>query len=271
MSPSAEESRAKTIVKPASLSGIGLHSGESCTIKFMPFHGKGIFFVHKGKRIPVLAEYVTGTDRGTTLGEVQTVEHVLSAVNGLGIDALEIELSANEPPIMDGSSAPFAEALLHAGFFEIARRKKVFSVTEHLCLQENDATLEVFPYNGFAVHFMVDFPVIGPQEFVFEGDYLSQVARARTFGYLDEVESLKKRGLAVGATLLNALVIGREGFVNTPRYADEPVRHKILDLIGDLALVGAEVRGKIVAKKSGHKLNVALAKKLREGFLKGEY
>ncbi|MBI5701497.1 UDP-3-O-[3-hydroxymyristoyl] N-acetylglucosamine deacetylase [Candidatus Saganbacteria bacterium] len=254
----------KTIADPVSLSGIALHSGQSSKLTFLPGNEVGIFFIYRGKKLPAIADYVTGTNRGTALGDIQVVEHVLSAVSGLGIGALDIELSTNEPPAMDGSAYPFAKALMSAGIREFEGKRQVVEIDSPIYLKDGGASIEALPYDGFEIKFMVDFPIIGYQEFTFSSNYLDEISQARTFGYLEELENLKKCGMAFGASTENALVLSRSGYVNSPRFENEPVRHKILDLIGDLELVGSDIKAKINAVKSGHKLNIALAKKIRE-------
>ncbi len=251
---------------PVSLSGIALHSGEKCTITFRPGKEKGIFFVVNGIRIPALAENVTDTVRGTSLKDAHVVEHVLSAVSGLGIGNIEIELTRKEPPAMDGSAEPFARALVRGGFSNI--QATPLTINEPIIIKDGESFIEAHPYNGFSVDFTIDFPAIGIQHFIYEDNYLRDIAPARTFGFIEELEALINQGLAKGASLDSALALSNQGYVNTPRFKDEPVRHKILDLIGDLSLVGAPIHAKIIAKKSGHKLNVALAVKLREILIK---
>lgn len=253
-----------TIKRPVSLTGVGLHSGKDSTVTFRAApENSGRVFSYKGFPIPALAENVTDTTRGTTLGNIQLVEHVLAAASGLGIDDLIIELNENEPPAMDGSAKLFFEALRSAGVQALSTDKNIVRIDREINLEESGASLKLIPFNGFAVHFVIEFPVIGRQEFSYNGDF-EVIAGARTFGYLSELEELKKKGLARGASLENSLAIDEGGYANPPRYPDEPVRHKVLDLIGDLALVGFPILGKIEAHRSGHKLNVALARRIRE-------
>ncbi|MFA4905787.1 MAG: UDP-3-O-acyl-N-acetylglucosamine deacetylase [Candidatus Margulisiibacteriota bacterium] len=254
----------QTIKSPVSLTGKGLHSGKLSTVTFRPSpENTGLIFSYKGFPIPALAENVTDTIRGTTLGKIKLVEHVLAAVSGLGIDDLIIELDENEPPALDGSAKLFYAALDSAGRVELSAEKSFVKINREFLVEEAGASLRLSPFDGFAVHFMIEFPVIGRQEFTYNGDFAS-IAEARTFGYLSELENLKKKGLARGASLENSLAVGQDGYANPPRFPDEPVRHKVLDLVGDLALVGFPIRGKIEAIRSGHKLNVALARRIRE-------
>lgn len=263
MSRSEGANPAKSIAKEVSLSGIALHSGKSSTITFCPSESGKIEFVYNGERIEAVPPNVRSTDRGTCLGEILTVEHVLSAVSALGLSSIKIILSENEPPALDGSSLEYYKALEKAGFLALPSSKKISHVKAEISVEEKGASIKVVPYDGFEINFMIDFPVIGRQEFCYSGNYLKDIAPARTFGFIEELDGLKKRGLALGATEKNALVLSEKGYINKPRFADEPVRHKILDLIGDLALVGAEVKAKIFAVKSGHKLNIELARLIR--------
>jgi len=247
------------------LSGIGLHTGQKTAINFFPAEeNSGIIFSYKNKKIPALAENVTDSKRGVSLGEIILVEHVLAAAAWAGLDNLLIELTSNEPPALDGSALPYFEAFRSSGAVEQNAPKRIFKVCEPIDIVENGARLTAEPSDGFRVDFMLDFPIIGRQEVRYDGDF-KQVAGARTFGLVEELDSLRKSGLARGASLDNALGIGTKGYLNQPRFPDEPVRHKVLDLIGDLKLTGGEVRGHFKAIKSGHRHNVALALKLKGG------
>jgi len=257
----------RTLKQEISLSGIALHSGKETSVRLLPSAANaGIVFVVRGQKIPALAENVTDTTRGTSLGRAQVVEHLLAATQGLGIDNLIIELEGGEPPALDGSAYLYMEAIKKAGLAELPEEKRVWTPEKEVFLEEAGASLRLVPDNGFAVHFVIEFPLIGRQEFAYSGDFDS-VAQARTFGFTEELEGLRKKCLARGVTKENSLAIGPQGYINQPRYPDEPVRHKVLDLLGDLALVGRPIRGRIEAFKSGHRLNVALARRIREACL----
>lgn len=246
------------------MSGIGLHTGQDTSVTFFPAEdNSGIVFSLNGKKTRALAENVTDTKRGVSLGGIILVEHVLAAAAGAGLDNLMIELKSNESPAMDGSALPYYEAFLSAGIAEQRSDKKILEVKEPVEISEKEAKLIALPYSGFKVDFMLDFPIIGLQEVRYDGDF-TQVAGARTFGLAEELDSLVKSGLARGASLDNALGIDAKGYMNRPRFPDEPVRHKVLDLIGDLKLTGGEVRGHFKAIRTGHRHNVALALKLRD-------
>ncbi len=256
----------RTIKQVLTLSGVGIHSGQNTQIKISPAPANsGIVFIKKGRRIPALVDQVVETKRSTRLNGLAVTEHLLAALLGLGIDNLEVETEGEELPILDGSSLPFAQALETAGIVEQNKLKNTLVLERPIKIVEAEASLEVLPYNGFKVNFMVDFPIVGPQELSLRLSpqaFIREIAAARTFGYIDEYELLKEQGLARGASLDNALVIGKDGYINTPRWPDELVRHKILDLLGDLALLGRPLQAEIKAKKSGHKLNIELVRRL---------
>ncbi|OGC21475.1 UDP-3-O-[3-hydroxymyristoyl] N-acetylglucosamine deacetylase [candidate division WOR-1 bacterium RIFOXYB2_FULL_37_13] len=259
----------KTISKKGSLSGIGLHSGEKSSITFSPSDSGEINFIFKNKRIRACVENVTNTTRGTSLGDLQTIEHILAAADGLGINSLEIGLSAKELPNMDGSALPFVAALIACKPKALKQNKEPIIVKERIFLEDQNASIEILPYEGFCIDFETCFVGLGKQNFTFNEstNFITEIAPARTFGYKEEVEELKKHGLAKGASLENSLVLNKKkGYVNVARFEEEPVRHKILDLIGDLSLIGRPIKAKIIAKKSGHKLNIEMAKKIAAGF-----
>ena len=254
----------KTIAREFALQGIGLHSGEACLARFRPADiDCGIFFVFDGKKIPANVSSVTGTKRGTSLSGLHVVEHILAAACGLGISNLEISLSSPEPPILDGSALPFLIGLKNAGIVEQDKARPAILITKPISIKDGEASINVLPYNGFKVNFMIEFPYIGRQEYAYTGDFEAQIAPARTFGLMDELDQLKKQGLARGASFENSLAIGQNGYLNPPRFPNEPVRHKVLDLIGDLSLVGCSILGEVIAIKSGHKLNIELARRLQ--------
>jgi UDP-3-O-acyl N-acetylglucosamine deacetylase len=264
----------KTISQPFRLSGIGLHSGEESSLSFSPAPpNAGICFIKEGRRIPALVNFVRESKRGTSLDGIAVIEHFLSAVYGLGIDNLQVEITGRELPALDGSSLPYAQALESAGLVEQSELKNFLVLARPIKVIEGEASLEALPYRGFKVDFMIDFPGAGKQHYSFDpqkGAFEKEIAPARTFGYIEEYEMLKERGLALGASLENALVLGKDGYINTPRFPDELVRHKILDLMGDLALVGRPLLAEVKAIKSGHRLNIELTRLLRQLYSAGE-
>ncbi|PID61249.1 MAG: UDP-3-O-[3-hydroxymyristoyl] N-acetylglucosamine deacetylase [Ignavibacteriae bacterium] len=296
-----------TIKKEVSISGVGLHTGTSCTMTFKPApENHGIKFVRTdlgdGLEIPALAEYVVDISRGTTLGlgdaKVYTVEHVLAAVSGLQIDNIIIELDGIEPPIADGSSKPFVDKLLEAGIQKQKEPKDYLIIDENINYinEEDQVEIVALPLDGFRMTVMVDYqnPALGSQHtglFDLEKEFVTEFAPTRTFCFLSEVETLAEQGLIQGGNLDNAVVIvdrkisdeglkqlgtkleltepitvGENGFLNENnlRFKNEPVRHKLLDMIGDLTLIGVPIKAQILAARPGHKSNVEFAKKIRK-------
>lgn len=270
----------RTIKNSVRYSGIGLHTGNQTTLEFKPaLPDTGIRFVRTDLNPPVEikadVDHVVDTVRGTTIGTdnviVHTVEHVLAAVAGLGIDNLIIELNANEPPVGDGSSIPFVETLRQAVVIDQDVPKKYFSVDEPIWVTCGGGTyLVILPDKDFRISYTVDYnhPILKSQYETFnfsDGVFEREIASARTFCFLHEVEMLQKQGLIKGGSLDNAVVIGDDTILNDQlRYPTEFVRHKILDLVGDLYLLGQPVKGHLVAVKSGHSANVAFVKRLRQ-------
>lgn len=253
----------KTIKNSFGLKGIGLHSGRKVSVSISPAkEDTGI--VINGCLASL--ENLTSTHRATSLGKVLLVEHLLSAAAGLEIDNLLVEVTGGELPALDGSSLPYANALKAAELVEQLAEKKPLALKEKILLTKGGASLEAAPYPGFKVTFMVNFMGIGEQVFSFDSakdSYLKEIAPARTFGYLEEHEALKEQGLGLGASLDNALVLKKEGgYLNPPRFPEELVRHKILDLIGDLALLGRPLEAAILARGSGHALNLELVRRI---------
>ncbi|MDI6731930.1 MAG: UDP-3-O-acyl-N-acetylglucosamine deacetylase [Candidatus Margulisbacteria bacterium] len=258
--------RQKTLAAAFQLSGVGIHSGQETTLQCLPApENSGIVFEKGKKQIPALIQNITDTKRGTSLGGILVVEHLLSAFFALGVDNVRIKVSGAEIPAMDGSSQPFVEAIQSAGIKEQSSPKTYIELSAPIRIEEKDAKLEALPYSGFMVDFMVNFSPVGTQKLVFDlqkGDYAGEIAPARTFGCSEEIEALKQQGLGRGASLENSLVLNQSGYINLPRFKDELVRHKILDLIGDLALLGRPLRAKIKAVKSGHKMNAELVRRI---------
>jgi len=269
----------RTIARPVSLEGIGLHLGAACRLSFRPASsGAGISFrrtdLPGAPLIPALAERAVLTDRRTQLGEdpvsVHTVEHVLAAVAGVGIDDLEIQLDAAEPPIMDGSAAPFVDALLGAGMADLAGEVRYLTVRKPLRITDGDSVYEVAPALDLELNVSIDFPhaTIGRQQGCYRVTrdvFVKELAPARTFGFVHEVEALRGMGLIKGVSLDNAVVLDENGVLGTTlRWPDEFVRHKALDCVGDLALAGMRVRARVTATKPSHRGTVRLVRAMRE-------
>ena len=268
----------KTIAKAASVSGVGLHLGVACTLEFLPAaSGAGIQFLRRDLEgatpIPALAAHAVLTERRTQLGEepnaVHTVEHVLAAVAALGIVDLLISLDAPEPPIMDGSAGPFFDALRGAGIREQPGFLTVSHLREPVRLAVGDSVYEAFPSDDFQLDVTIEFPhpVIASQHFacaITATSFAKELAFARTFGFVSEVEALRAMGLIKGASTRNAVVLDDHGVVdNELRSPDEFVRHKLMDCVGDLALAGVGIRARIVAHKPSHRGTVLFVRALQ--------
>jgi UDP-3-O-[3-hydroxymyristoyl] N-acetylglucosamine deacetylase/3-hydroxyacyl-[acyl-carrier-protein] dehydratase len=297
----------RTIGKPVTMSGIGLHTGTECTMTFKPApENYGIRFVRVDlggmPEISATADNVVDVSRGTTLGigeaKVFTVEHVLAAIVGLQIDNIIIELDGIEPPIGDGSAVPYVKALKSAEFVQQNDPKDYLIIDETVVYHEekNQIDIVALPLDSYRVTVMVDYqnPALGSQHtglFDLEKEFESEFAPARTFCFLSEVEELADQGLIKGGDINNAVVIidkkatpteladikakldideelsiGENGILNSKelRFRNEPVRHKLLDLLGDLALIGAPLKAQILAARPGHRANVEFAKQIRK-------
>ncbi|WQG58867.1 UDP-3-O-acyl-N-acetylglucosamine deacetylase [Pseudomonas sp. RTB3] len=256
--------------------GVGLHSGEKVylTLKPAPVN-TGIVFCRADLdpvvQIPARAENVGDTTLSTTLvsgdTKVDTVEHLLSAMAGLGIDNAYVELSASEVPIMDGSAGPFVFLIQSAGLEEQDAAKKFIRILKEVTVEEDGKTATFLPFEGFKVSFEIDFdhPVFRNRTQSATVDFSStsfvkEVSRARTFGFMSDIEYLRKHNLALGGSVENAIVVDKDGVLNEDglRYEDEFVKHKILDAIGDLYLLGNSLIGEFRGFKSGHALNNVL-------------
>ena len=301
----------RTIASEASLTGIGLHTGEKCTITFKPTDpSHGIKFLRvdlpDSEPIPADIDHVIDIARGTTLGigeaKVHTCEHTLAALTGLGIDNVLAELSGPEPPVCDGSALPFVEVLQEAGFIDFEEDKEYLEIDTPTSYSEPDRKVDIVvtPSDDFRITFMIDYanPALGTQYTSLvdlEKEFVTEFAPSRTFCFLSELEMLKSQNLIKGGGLENAIVIydlnggqievdriknalnikgeafvGKTGIINDRplRFPNEPVRHKALDLLGDLTLIGVPLKGHVLAARSGHKANVALVKKLRSLYQK---
>lgn len=271
-----------TLAQRTALKGIGVHSGTEVSVALHPAEAdSGIVFLctnpDNGDEHEIRADYrhVVATDLCTAVGSgqvsVSTIEHLMAALRALEIDNVVIEVDGPEMPVMDGSSAPFVEAIEQGGVTRLRAPRRYIRVLETVHLRLGDSHAEFRPYDRFRLEVEIDFstPVIGRQ--VFADDICSQtfrdeLARARTFGFLTDVEQLCKRGFALGASLENAVVIGDDAVVNPEglRFPDEFVRHKALDAVGDLALAGAPILGCYRSYRGGHKLNFEAVRTLLE-------
>jgi UDP-3-O-[3-hydroxymyristoyl] N-acetylglucosamine deacetylase len=270
----------KTIRKRVQVEGIGLHSGKPCTLTFVPAPaGAGVHFVRSdlpGKpSLRAHALNVTATGYATTLGgpdfSVATVEHCLSALSALRIDNLFVELDGPEIPITDGSADLFLQALLKVGMIEQDQPRKYCSITRPIYFSEGEKQAYVLPYQGLRVTVTIDFPhpAIGKQKFdldINEQSFTREIAKARTFGFLKDFEELQRRGLALGGSLSNAIGLDDTQILNPEglRFADEFVRHKTLDALGDLVTLGMPLMGHVVLYKAGHDVMNKLVRKVLE-------
>ena len=265
-----------TIRRSVSCSGIGLHSGEKVTLLLRPARaGYGIRFRRAdlgGVEIPATVEnvdrlhYATGLSRDA--GTVETVEHLLAALVSLGVDNVIVELNQAEVPIMDGSAASFVYLVHEAGLKRLTRPRRYLKAVRPISLTRGEKRIALYPSDHFKVTYSISFdhPLLRHMTHtlrVTRESFVDDIAPARTFGFLKEVEMLRQKGLALGGSLDNAVVLGETGVLNSSlRFDDEFVRHKILDVIGDLALVGYPVIGHLVAHRGGHELHAAFAEKI---------
>jgi len=267
-----------TVLNTVNCSGIGLHTGVPCNLTIRPAPAdSGIVFIREDLpqkvRIKAHIDNVVDATLATTLGRgearVSTVEHLMAAFAGLGIDNAEVDLDGPEVPIMDGSSEPFNILLKKAGIQLQDKVKKFVIIKRPVTVTDGDRQATLLPSNDFKISYTIDFnhPLISNQYYLIQisnGNFEREICRARTFGFLKEYEMLKAKGFARGGSLDNAVVIDDTRVINESglRFSDEFVRHKILDSIGDLWLLGAQVIGHFVCYKSGHTLNHKLIHKL---------
>jgi UDP-3-O-[3-hydroxymyristoyl] N-acetylglucosamine deacetylase len=257
-------------------SGIGLHSGAPVSMRMLPAaSGTGIVFRRTdldGYEIEAVSRNVARVSYATSLMKkgvfISTTEHLLSAFIGMGIDNAIVELDNLELPILDGSAKPFVEMIQKAGIRKQRRSRKYLKIARELEVREGNKFIAVYPSNSYSVSYSINFPhpLIGKETFEVEltnGSYLRQIAGARTFGSREDEQAMRNMGLIRGASRENCIVLTRDGVENGPlRFRDEFVRHKILDLVGDLALLGKQVLGKVVADRAGHAMHTALVSRI---------
>jgi len=256
--------------------GIGLHSGQKVTVSLRPAPADhGIKFKRVdlgGVEIPAHVTHLGGRQQlqtGLVVGHasVETVEHLLAALRSMGIDNVLVELNHREVPIMDGSSAPWVYMIEDAGVKELGVPRKTIQILRHIQVQQGDKRIALYPADRFKVSYTISFdhPLLRHQQKTMdlnERAFVDEIAPARTFGFLKEVEMLRQRGLALGGSLENAIVLGETAVLNPLRFEDEFVRHKILDVVGDLALVGHPIQGHLVVHRGGHALHTAFASEI---------
>jgi len=272
-------SHQQTIADTITLRGIGLHSGKEVEITLKPAEiDNGIKFIRTDKNsnniIEAVWSNVSETILSTTISnenglKILTIEHLMSSLSGLHVDNLNIEINAPEVPIMDGSSKPFVELIEKVGIKIQNKKRKLLNIKKPIEVKNKNSSVKLIPNNQFSIDFEIDFPshLVSKQSCqlqLINGNYKTDVAAARTFGFEKDVEQLRSNGLALGGSLDNAVVVGKREILNKEglRYTDEFVRHKILDSIGDLYLAGSPIIGYFYGNKSGHYLNNQLLRKL---------
>jgi UDP-3-O-[3-hydroxymyristoyl] N-acetylglucosamine deacetylase len=263
----------RTIRRIVPCAGIGLHSGLKVTLTLRPAPADyGIRFKRvdlDGVEIPAHVSHLGGPQQlqtGLVSGQasVETVEHLLAALRSMGVDNVIVELNHREVPIMDGSAAPWVYLIQDAGIKELGVPRKTMQIVRQIQVQQGDKRIALYPSDRFKVSYTISFdhPLLRHQQRTMDLDeqaFVDQIAPARTFGFLKEVEMLRQKGLALGGSLENAIVLGETGVLNPLRFEDEFVRHKILDVIGDLALIGYAIQGHLVVHRGGHALHTAFA------------
>jgi UDP-3-O-[3-hydroxymyristoyl] N-acetylglucosamine deacetylase len=262
--------RQQTIRKSVALEGVGLHSGKRVKITLAPAPADfGIVFRagFGGEPIPAAPESVIDSHYATTIGgngvRIQTVEHLMAAAAGLGVDNLDVVVEGNEIPAMDGSAKPFVALLATAGRTTQGARRRPVTITQPLRVGTGNRWIQILPAPELRISYTLDndHPAIGTQALSCvptEESFIDEYAPARTYGFLKDLGAMRKHGLALGGSLDNAIVVGKRGTLNGLRYRDEFVRHKVLDLIGDLALLGRPIHGHVIARNAGHALNFEL-------------
>jgi len=264
---------AATLRAPLRFEGVGLHTGATAVMEILPAQpGEGVAFLVNGTRIPATAEYASESPLATVIGtdgvKISTIEHVLSALLACGVSDAQIVLDGPEIPILDGSARPYVDAIEEAGLAESAHARPVFSLHEAFELRDGDRAVVVLPSPEFRVRFVGDYPEpIGTHYFdgvITPELYRDEIAGARTFAMLRDVEAMRAAGLARGGSLDNALVYADDGPMQPLQWPNEVVRHKVLDLIGDFALLGAWPQCEVIAIKSGHAMHARVTRELRK-------
>lgn len=266
----------RTLRQEVAFSGTGLHTGRPAAVKLRPApRDTGIVFYRLDKMavIRANARAVTDTAYATSIGngntKIRTVEHLLAALAGIGIDNVIIEITGPEIPIMDGSSTELVGIILKAGIAKQGKKMPYLKINKPIVMHDDYSEIAVFPYEGrkitFSIHFKHHF--LGEQNFsidLSEETFIKDIAPARTFGFLKDIQRMTEQGLAKGGSLDNAIILGDKGVLNSSglRYENEFVRHKILDCIGDLSLIGFPIYGHIMARKAGHSTNIKFVNKI---------
>ena len=265
----------RTIRSEIEFHGVGLHSGAVVTMRLVPAPaGSGIVFRRTdldGFEIPAVGRnvakvsYATSLMRGSVL--ISTTEHLLSALIGFGVDNVIVEVDNLEVPILDGSALPYVAAFQMVGLKQQRRKREYLKILKDVEVRDGTKFIGVYPGDGYRIHYAIDFPApIGVETFsgdLATGDYVELIAPARTFGFKEDEAMLRNMGLIRGASEACAIIVSKDGVQNGPlRFEDEFVRHKVLDLIGDLALAGRRIQGRVVAERAGHAMHTALVQRL---------
>jgi UDP-3-O-[3-hydroxymyristoyl] N-acetylglucosamine deacetylase len=270
--------RQKTLKHHTEINGVGLHSGKNILIRLFPAADGGVFFRLRNKmEIGIEASYrnVVDTNLGTTVSirgtslRASTIEHLMAAIWACDIDNLIVEMESGEIPIMDGSARYFIDIMDKCGIIEFGRIRKFLKIKKRVAVGDSSGSIEILPSNGFSIDMEVDFNYgkIGVQRYFFNGNrktFRSHLARARTFCNIRDIDHMRSIGLAQGGSMENAMVFDENGLLNPGGFLcpDEVVKHKVLDCVGDMFTSGYRIRGAIVARKSGHRLNNKLLQKI---------
>lgn len=266
----------RTLKQEVVFEGIGLHTGRYSKVRLKPAQrDTGIVFTRTDKEIAIKASVgsVIDTAFSTTIGydgvKIRTVEHILAALSGLGIDNLIVEVTGPEIPILDGSSIELTSIILQGGIAKQGKKRPYIRIIKPMNLIDGNTEIAAFPFNGRRITYRIHFnhQLLGEQILsldLTEESFVKEIAPARTFGFLKDVEYLRANGYAKGGSFENAIILSRDGILNSSglRFKDEFVRHKILDLIGDLSLIGLPIYGHVFASKAGHATNLKFLKKL---------
>lgn len=266
----------RTIKKVVSFEGIGLHTGKNSKVKLRPApRDTGIVFFRsdKGKYINATLKAVCDSAFATTIGSngtrIKTVEHLLAALSGMGIDNVIVEIEGSEIPIMDGSSARFVDLIRKSGIAKQASIRPYLRITKPVVFTEGHAEVSAIPYNGRRITYRIQFDhrLLGNQKMTIDLEddtFITELAPARTFGFLKDVECLRANGFAKGGSLENAIILSETSILNASglRFEDEFIRHKLLDFIGDVSLIGFPIYGHLIASRSGHTANLKFLKTL---------
>lgn len=265
-----------TLAKSIKLSGKGLHSGRDTVVEVHPApENTGIVFRQGLHTVSGLASNVVDTSRGTTIGfngfRVLTIEHLMAALRGTGVDNAYVEVVGGETPALDGSAKAYVKAIHSVGLVGQEAERRTFTLTEPICVQRKDSFILAVPSDKMSITYVIDYdhPMIGSQSSNYvlnEADFAKEIAPARTFVLYEEVAGLLDQELAQGGSLDNVIVIWKDRMSSRLRFRDELVRHKVMDIVGDLALVGGIINAEILAVRSGHALNVEFAKEVLRTF-----